>query len=81
MNKPKKGFTPPLEKWFNQWFDNPLNDLINSKHIIKNLSECQIDINLLKIKILNRKGFQNAKKKWAILVLIQWLDHNKESIV
>jgi len=81
MNKPKKGFTPPLEKWFDQWFDKPLNELINKKHIITKLHKCQIDIDLLKTTILNQNGFQNAKKKWTILVLIQWLDHNKESIV
>lgn len=80
MNKPKKGFTPPLEEWFNEEFDQTLDGFLNRRHIIRYLSDSDIEVNKLKAAMFNQKGFQNAKKKWAVLVLVQWLDHNQAYI-
>jgi asparagine synthase (glutamine-hydrolysing) len=80
MNRPKKGFIPPLQHWFNLWFNQPLKQLLNDRELQKILNNCNIKTQKLEEILYSSDDFHHAKKKWSILILLQWLSHNKDYI-
>ena len=80
MRMPKKGFTPPIQHWFDLWFYQALYHFLNDSALQNILHNCNINLKHLEKILSGPNTFQNAKKKWSILVLLKWLSHNKEYI-